>query len=176
MKNASRGFTYVELLVVVLVVAVLASIATFVVHQVGARARLTVAQSKLAAAWLAGVSHAAGHGVEVVFCPGSEAGCRKGVDWENGWILFADNDGNRMPSAGEKLLASEAPLNRHTRLRSTVGRTRVVFQPNGSNAGSNITWVVCDSQAPDKSISVVVGNGGRIRHASLKGVQPACAS
>jgi hypothetical protein len=50
--------------------------------------------------------------------------------------VFADLDGDRTHDAYETVLRRVAPLGGRARLRSTVGRTRLVFQPNGTANGS----------------------------------------
>ena len=39
----------------------------------------------------------------------------------------------------------------------------MVFQPNGSNAGSNITWTLCDGRGAAAAVTIVVANNGRLR-------------
>jgi type IV fimbrial biogenesis protein FimT len=51
------------------------------------------------------------------------------------------------------------------RLRSSAGRTRVTFQGNGGNAGSNLTFTLCDGRGPAKARALVLSNSGRLRDA-----------
>ena len=48
-------------------------------------------------------------------------------------------------------------------LRSTAGRTRLVFQPNGGNAGSNVTFTLCDGRGAATATTLVLANDGRLR-------------
>ena len=48
-------------------------------------------------------------------------------------------------------------------LRTTVGRTRLVFQPNGGNAGSNVTFTLCDGRGAAQATTLVLANDGRLR-------------
>jgi type IV fimbrial biogenesis protein FimT len=109
------------------------------------------------------VSHAAAAGSEVVLCPGDANGCRSGIDWSGGWIVFADIDGNRNRGANETLLKSIDPLPDKVHLRSTSGRTKIVFQPNGGNAGSNVTFTLCDGRGAAKATTIVLSNTGNLR-------------
>ena len=157
------GFTLIETIIVMSVVSILAGIAVPVLRDAGESARSGAAKGVLLEAWLGAVSHAAAAGSEVVLCPGDATGCRTSVDWTPGWIAFADLDGNRTRSPNETLLHASGALGGKVRLRSTSGRTRIVFQPNGGNAGSNITWTLCDGRGADAASTIVVSNAGRLR-------------
>ena len=159
----SRGFTLIELTASLAVVGVLAGIAVPAVQGAFEAGRSGAAKGALVESWLASVSHAALTGSEVVLCPGDANGCRQSIDWSEGWIAYADIDGNRQRSANETLLKQAEPLGGKVHLRSTAGRTRVVFQPTGGNAGSNITWTLCDGRGASKATTVVVSNQGRLR-------------
>lgn len=160
-RNA--GFTLIEAAIAMSVVGILAGIAVPALKDAGEAARSGAAKGELLASWLGGVSHAANAGSEVVLCPGDATGCRNSVDWSHGWIAFADIDGNRSRGPNETLLKLTEPLGGNVHLRSTVGRTRMVFQPNGGNAGSNITWTLCDGRGAGQASTVVVANDGRLR-------------
>lgn len=157
------GFTLIETVIVMSVVSILAGIALPVLRDAGESARSGAAKGVLLEAWLGAVSHAAAAGSEVVLCPGDVSGCRTSVDWTPGWIAFADLDGNRTRSPNETLLHASGALGGKVHLRSTSGRTRIVFQPNGGNAGSNITWTLCDGRGADAASTIVVSNAGRLR-------------
>ena len=75
----------------------------------------------------------------------------------------ADIDGDRQRSANETLLQAEPALPRSVHLRSTAGRTRLVFQPNGGNAGSNVTFTLCDGRGAAQATTLVLANDGRLR-------------
>ncbi len=157
------GFTLIEAAIAMSVVGILAGIALPAVKDAGEAARSGAAKGELLATWLGGASHAANTGSEVVLCPGDATGCRNSVDWSQGWIAFADTDGNRSRGPSETLLNEAAALGGNVHLRSTVGRTRMVFQPNGGNAGSNITWTLCDGRGAAQASTIVVANTGRLR-------------
>lgn len=163
MRSCHAGFTLIEAVIAMSTVSILAGLAIPAFRDAGEAARSGAAKGVMLEAWLGGVSHAAATGSEVVLCPGNANGCRDSVDWTPGWIVFADLDGNRTRSPNETLLHASGALGGKVRLRSTTGRTRVVFQPNGGNAGSNITWTLCDGRGADKATTIVVANNGRLR-------------
>lgn len=163
MRRHHAGFTLIELVTAMSVAAILAGIGIPAAQDAAEAARSGAAKGTLYEAWLTSVSHASNTGSEVVLCPGDAGGCRKSIDWSGGWIAYADIDGNRARGPNEPLLSQAEPLGGKVHLRSTSGRTRMVFQPNGGNAGSNITWTLCDGRGPDSASTIVVTNSGRLR-------------
>jgi type IV fimbrial biogenesis protein FimT len=164
MTYIARGFTFLEMLIAIAVAAVLLAVAIPAwssarakVHSTNVRAAMTITLND-------SLRHATVAGAEVVVCPTlGTAACVKGTDWSHGWIAFADLDGDRIRSARETLLHREPKLEGGIKLRSTPGRTRLVFQPNGSNAGSNVTFTLCDDRGPRHAITLVLANNGRLR-------------
>lgn len=163
MLRRNAGFTLIEMVIAAAVVSILAGIAIPALQDAAEAARSGAAKGTLYESWLSSAAHAANTGVEVVLCPGDAGGCRDSIDWSHGWIAYADIDGNRARGANETLLKQAEPLGGRVHLRSTTGRTRMVFQPNGGNAGSNITWTLCDGRGPEAATTIVVANSGRIR-------------
>jgi len=163
MRCKSGGFTLVEAVVAMSLVGILAGIAVPAARDAYEAGRSGAAKGPLLDAWLSSVSHSAATGAEVVLCPGDATGCRASTDWSHGWIAFADLDGNRTRGSQETLIAEAGPLGGDVHLRTTVGRTRMVFQPNGGNAGSNITWTLCDGRGAAQATTLVVSNEGRLR-------------
>ena len=163
MSRRNAGFTLIEMVAAMSVVSILAGIAIPAVQDAAEAARSGAAKGTLVESWMTSVAHAANTGSEVVLCPGNAGGCLGGIDWSQGWIAFADIDGDRVRSPNETLLKQAEPLGGKVHLRSTAGRTRMVFQPNGGNAGSNITWTLCDGRGPESATTIVVANTGRLR-------------
>jgi type IV fimbrial biogenesis protein FimT len=159
----NRGFTLLEALIVLAVASILACVAVPALRNASAEAHAAAAKAAFVETWLAAVNHAALTGAEVVVCPGSTAGCTDGIDWSQGWIAYADLDGDRLRDPTETMLRTSGALGGGVRLHSTAGRTRLVFQPNGGNAGSNVTFTLCDGRGPTAATTLVMSNGGRLR-------------
>lgn len=166
MRRMQDGFSMVEIAVAMSVIALLAGVALPAYRGAHEAASAGAARAALGESLLRAISHAALAGSEVVLCPGDSNGCRTSIDWSHGWIAFADLDDNRQRSPGETLLHEQATLGGQVHLRSTVGRTRLVFQPNGGNAGSNVTFTLCDGRGPARAATLVLANDGRLRNGS----------
>ncbi len=163
MSARQSGFTLIEAVIALAVASVLVGTAVPAVTGVAEAARASSAQAALLATLTQSISHAAIAGSEVVLCPGDHAGCRDSSDWSSGWIAYADLDGDRSRDPNETMLHAEPALSGEVHLRTTAGRKRLVFQPNGGNAGSNVTFTLCDGRGAAKATSLVLANDGRLR-------------
>jgi type IV fimbrial biogenesis protein FimT len=165
LPRPAAGLTLLELLIAVALVAVLAAVAVprFVAAREAVHA--SAAHQALLASLMAASAHAASTGAHVVLCPGDAAGCRSTHDWSGGWIVFADIDDDRVRDPGDTLVSRTPALGARARLRSTVGRTRIVFQPDGAAAGSNVTFTLCDGRGTARAQSLVMNNAGGLRAA-----------
>ena len=103
-------------------------------------------------------------GNRAVLCP-SENGsdCANSPDWTAGWLVFMDNNASRELEGGEHVLRIQPALAGQVHLRSTIGRTRIVFQGNGGNAGSNVTFTLCDGRGPSRARALIMSNTGGLR-------------
>lgn len=166
MRREAKGFTLVEAMITLAVVAVVLGIA--VPSWQGARASVhaSKARTEMLETIMAAVRHSALAGTEVVLCrPASEMveECSDTTNWSGGWALFADLNGNRLRDANEPVIHRQSALAGGVKLWTTGGRTRLVFQPNGGNAGSNVTFTLCDERGANKAVTFVLANDGRMR-------------
>lgn len=159
-----RGITLVELMLVVAVLAVVGAFALPALNGAMEAGRAHEARSALLASFTAAVSKATITGARTVLCPARSEVCVDSADWSGGWMVFLDRDGNRERDAGEPIVQRHPALGGKVRLRSTEGRKRIVFQGHGGNAGSNVTFTLCDGRGPAKAQTLVLSNAGRMRY------------
>lgn len=159
-----RGLTLIELLIVVAVAAVLYGVAVPALSGGLEAARGADARSALLSSLMAASNRAALTGTRGVLCPSFDGHiCADSPDWSRGWLVFLDANASREYETGETLLRIQPALEGRVRLRSTVGRTRIVFQGNGGNAGSNVTFTLCDGRGPAKARALILSNVGGMR-------------
>ncbi len=158
------GFTVLDLLIVLTILGILFGIAIPSFKNAVARVQAGSARSDITATLFDAQRHATVLGLEIVICPG-ESQCIGGQDWSRGWIAFIDRDGNRLRGPDEALIRQAPKLPKGVRLRGTAGRPRIVYQPNGGNAGANITFTLCDRRGPEDALALILSNGGRLRSA-----------
>lgn len=161
--HAIPGFTLIEMLIAMVILCLVLGIALPGFTRAVARVKSVSARSAITATLFDAQRHATVLGRQMVVCPGNETGCGIGSDWSGGWIVFIDDNGDRRQGPGETIVRREPALPAGVGLRSTVGRPRIVYQPNGGSAGSNATFTLCDRRGPDDAQRLVLANGGRLR-------------
>lgn len=156
------GITLIEQIMALAILAVLVSIAAPSLGGLVSRNRLQSTQMD----YIAGLQHAREaavmHGVPIVFCPSSDGEqCQASSTWDQGWLIGEDRDGDYQPD--HQPLYTGASSDTRLHVRSSPGRYRVRFHPDGSAAGSNLTLTMCLDGQGERGLSVVVSNAGRIR-------------
>ena len=166
MASNERGITLVELLVALAVLAIVVGMAGRALAHGLEAARASDARASLLTSLQLAANRAGVTGAHAVVCPSADGeSCRSTVDWSGGWIAFLDLAEAGARVAGVRRLDQVPPLAGHVRLRTTAGRVRVTFQGNGGNAGSNLTFTLCDGRGPAQARSLVLANSGRLRDA-----------
>ena len=176
--KARAGFTLIELMIVLALSAILLGAAVPAFSGGLEAARSGDARAALLASLMTASGKAAITGVHGVLCPSSDGRtCLDTPDWSAGWVVFLDSNASRDLEGGESVLMTHPALAGKVRLRSTVGRTRVVFQGNGGNAGSNVTFTLCDGRGRKRARALIMSNTGGLRdgaatEANLAGTCP----
>jgi type IV fimbrial biogenesis protein FimT len=167
MHSLQRGVTLIELLIATCVVAILAGIAMPAFSGALEESHSSTARAALLASYLSAVDGATASGSHAVLCPSIDGNtCLGEPDWSGGWIVFLDGDGDYEHQAGESIIAQHGALAGKVRLHSTIGRTKIVIQPSGGNAGSNVTYTLCDGRGAALAESLVLSNRGLL-HAGV---------
>jgi type IV fimbrial biogenesis protein FimT len=157
----SKGFTFIELMMVVAVVSILIAgsareIVDFVLNN-RAAAQVNELQSSLRIARHEAIKR----NRSVTICQSAD-GLQCSGDWQNGWLVFADDNNDGVVNAGEKVLSSHGEMLYGNKLTFTADR--VVYANNGTpRSGLSGTFIICDSRGADASTGLVVGPSGRPR-------------
>lgn len=170
---ASRGTSFIEVLVVLSILAVLLAIATPDLTSIIRNARLNSQNSQLVYSLNLARSEAIKRMVPVVVCRGSAAaGCSGAGSWESGWIVFADlNDNGSYDApasgvAGDDLLEVNSGLRSGFTLRSSSSIPGLVrFDALGGSSVSSVDahFILCQDNRKDWARLVIVRPSGRIR-------------
>ncbi len=162
-RRRTGGFTLLDLVIAMTILGILMGIVIPALKDAVARTHAASARSAITTTLFDALRHATVLGREIVVCPASASQCVGSTDWSPGWIAFIDGDGNRLRSPDEQIIRKQEALPTSVRLQGTIGRQRIVYQPNGGNGGSNITFTLCDRRGPKHAQALILSNGGRLR-------------
>lgn len=172
-RPPSGGFTFQEMLIGLTVAGILA------VGTVGARGivqenRMRSELSQLLTHLGFARSEAIKRGAPVTLCTSSDgASCSASAGWRDGWILFADDDGDHGRGTDEALLRVQERLAADLTVRygETGGYRYLTYKPDGS-AWPQATFTFCDARGAPKAKAVIVFRTGRVRTATRKSDGP----
>jgi type IV fimbrial biogenesis protein FimT len=157
------GFTLLELMVVLALVSLLLMAGVPAYRTFVLNLELRAATERLASDLRYARHAAVNEGDRVGVCPGDDsAGCLGSPVWDEGWIIYGDENGDRTWQAAEPLLRV-SPRLRGMSARSSSGRTELGFFPNGTAPGSNATVRLCDERGGAFGRQVRISLTGRIR-------------
>jgi type IV fimbrial biogenesis protein FimT len=136
-NSISRGFTIVELLITIAIVAILASLAGPSFSLLLERNRISTITNQFTGALTYARNEAVTRNRRVVVCKVADATlalpqCQAGSAWDNGWIVFIDDNGNSQLDANEMLLrvTGAIPAN-YSILSQGPATSWIVFNANG---------------------------------------------
>jgi len=179
-KASTKGFTLVEVLTIMLIVAILASIGLPGLNRMLENNRLSANTNRLVSSLYAARSEAVKRGTEVVICTRNNAGngCDAGEYWNNGWIVFVDDDSHGETGYGvfnasdtDEELITVVDKTDTGMAFATGAPTTIRFSANGmvdADGDGNIGEVVGDSvslclKSDHDSRIIQLGSAGSIR-------------
>jgi len=85
--------------------------------------------------------------------------CSTVASWENGWIVFVDNNADGTVNGADEILRVQGSLSGNNSL--SYSQTRVTFASSGlATSGSNGTFTLCDSRGAAYSKGLIIGPTG----------------
>ena len=161
--STSKGVTLLELMITVLVLAVVLAIALPNFGTVIRSNRVATTSNEFMASVAYARSEAMRNNRGAVICP-STNGETCGGTWADGWIVWADRDGDGIQGGTETPLRVQGPLVRQT----APGNTAIRFSPRGTVVSGPATVTLQPSDCKDgeghRRVFSVLG-GGMVRMA-----------
>lgn len=167
-RAASRGFTLIELMVTLGVLAVVIGIAAPLFTTMTNGNRLTGAANETVAAFQIARSEAIRRNVRTVLCESADSvTCRNGSPWR-GWIVFTDFNRNNIPDAGEIMRTGTFDTPLVVLTSSNIANNRVVFRADGlayndtALLQANLRICLPANQPETNARDIAITLGGRV--------------
>lgn len=153
-KRQQTGFTLYELMITLTVVAIILGFGIPNLRNFTLNSRITGAANDLHAAFMMARTEAAHAKTNVTICasadPMGAASC--GGTWEQGYVVFIDDDADQVRDAGEAILRSQPGVDTGVMLRVANAASYFMYAPTGLgrlDAGGNPALsqvVICDER------------------------------
>lgn len=129
-SRRARGFTLIELMVAVAVIAILATVAAPSFQEIMHRNRLTAAANEYVAALQTARMEAIRRNRRAVLCPTTDGAACLGTDWTR-VLVFVDTNSNGTREATEEIVRDVQVASSGTGLSATSAATRIWFGADG---------------------------------------------
>ena len=159
-----HGFTLVEMVVTVAIVAILLGIAIPSYNETILNMKLTSYTNNLVASILLGRSEAIKRNALVSLCVSSSGTACTAGGWQQGWILMCkstDNVNCNPAGANTIVIQTQPPLSTGWRISEVAALTTIVFQPTGTGATSADLTVCRSSPLGTMERHVTISGTGR---------------
>ena len=161
MKKNS-GFTLLELLITVALISILAAFAIPSMRTFSQNDRLTTNINTMIGHLAYARSEAVKRSAQVSICVSSNATNCIGGNWEDGWIVYVDSDGNGSFNAGtEEILRANQALDGANAFTTTYGN-QVTYDSRGFVTATG-SFLLCDNRTGDFGKTITISNTGRVR-------------
>lgn len=168
-QRQQHGVTLLELLVTLTVALILSTTVIPALHVLLMNNRMSTQVNELLTTLQGARSSAIAHQQRTVLCPSiDQSACVNSNAWQRGWIVFADRNANQQHDSDESLSRVNNTPTANLTIISNSGRTRIIFQADGTAGGSNTTLTLCDARGAEQARAIIIALNGRPRVARTK--------
>lgn len=168
-----RGFTLLELLIGIAILGITMAFAAPGFITLIANNRISGDTSDFVSALQLAKSESAARVNPVTICKRNTAGnaCVAAGGWQQGWIVFSDNNGDGAVNAGEAVVLVHEALDPLITFNGTIGVTNsITYNPSGTTSitGTQVL-IMCDDRGFAESakgiLITITGRGGVLKAA-----------
>ena len=157
----SLGFTLLELMVALTIVGILMAIAAPSFREGLMGVRISGQTNDLMSDLALARSESVKRNQAVFLCASNNEATCEGAAWSDGWIVFADANGNNAWDDGELPMKSRGRIEGNNTVASNVGLS-IGYRPTGITGIGDATFVICDTRTtPNAGRRIVIGASGR---------------
>jgi type IV fimbrial biogenesis protein FimT len=174
--TVSKGFTLLELIIIIAILGITMAIAAPGLGTMIANNRISGDVNDFVAALQFAKAEAASRVNPVTICKKNttSTGCVAGGDWQQGWIVFSDLDGDASVDAGEAILLNHETLDARITFGGTAGvTTSITYRPSGTTSvTSTEVLIICDNRGfadSAKGVLITITGRGSVMKASDTG-------
>jgi prepilin-type N-terminal cleavage/methylation domain len=164
--NTASGMTLVELLVTVTLVAILLAIGLPSYQGITTTNRMAAEMNALVGDLQYTRSEAVKQGQTVTICASTNGtSCSGSANWANGWMIFADANGNQAVNTGESRLRLQTALGSTDTLQShsSTALQAITFNRNGFSSNTGSVTLNDASGTTDRRQCVLVSTVGNVK-------------
>jgi len=165
MKKNS-GFTLLELLITVAIISIVMAIAVPSMTTFTQNDRLTTNINTLIGHLAYARSEAVKRNQQVSICSSNNATTCTGGNWQDGWIVYIDADGDNSFTAGEEVLRAQQALEGANTLTPTTISDQVTYDYRGfadPDTTSTGSFQLCDGRSGPHGKTIRISTTGRVR-------------
>lgn len=157
------GYSLTDLTTTLTVAGILTATAAPVIRDMTYEQRLATQVNELFGDLQLARSEAIKRSAQVTVCKSSNgSACSGTADWQNGWIVFVDTDGDETVDSGETVIRVRQTLEGGATLRYGTSYDYVYYKSDGS-AWPNATFTFCDARGASGARAIIVTQAGRAR-------------
>ncbi len=159
-----RGFTLIEVLVVLAVIVITMRLAAPSFQQFTRENRHVTQSNDFLASLRYARNQAVTKRMYVTVCGSTDGSTCDSSQWEQGWIVYLDNDSDRQVDAGEEILKVYKSLSGSNSLRAILftSANSVQFRPTGW-VDSTGSFVLCDGRGASSARGISINISGQAR-------------
>jgi len=160
----TKGLTLVELMVTLATAGILVALATPTFTGSLQNNRLSIQINDFHTSLSVARTEAIKRNVSISVCQSDNGSSCMG-NWQDGWIIFVDNDNDGTADSGEEILRVHGAISGSNSL--TFSQANITYAGNGiASSGLNGTFTFCDTRGAENAKALIIGVSGRPRLAT----------